>query len=80
MLVTLTPGHAVTGPVQVDSTKSEKCVGVRDFKKILEVLGVRWECVVFSAKSEKCVGVRHFKKILEVLGVRWECVAHFCLQ
>ena len=39
------PPRSVTGPVQVDSTKSEKCVGVRDFKKILEVLGVHWECV-----------------------------------
>ena len=38
------------------STKSEKCVGVRDLGEILEVLGVRWECVISSTKSEKCVG------------------------
>ena len=62
------------------STKSEKCTGVHEFRKILEVLGVH----DFSTKSEKYVGVRDLGEILEVLGVRdffnlvwkvhWECV------
>ena len=52
------------------STKSEKCTGVHDFRKILEVLGVH----DFSIKSEKCVGVHDLGEILEVFGVCWECV------
>ena len=51
------------------STKSEKCVGVRDLGEILEVMGVRWECMISST---------NFKKMLEVLGVPRKCVAHFC--
>ena len=67
------------------STKSEKCVGVRDLGEILEVFGVRWECVISSTKSEKCVGSAWFQEnawsprsALEVRSALllrwWECV------
>ena len=76
------PGSALG--VHDFSTKSEKCFGVRDLGEILEVFGVRWECVISWTKSEKCVGSAWFQEnawsprsALEVhsaLLLRWECI------
>ena len=54
------PGSALG--VHDFSTKFEKCVRVRDLAEILEVLGVRWECVISLTKSEKCVGSAWFQE------------------
>ena len=54
--------------------KSEKCTGVHDFRKILEVLGVRWECMTFllSLRSaSECVIWGKFLKSLECAGSAW---------
>ena len=56
------------------SAKSEKCTGVRDFRKILEVLGVRWKCIIFllSLRSAlECVIWGKFLKSWECAGSAW---------
>ena len=66
------PGSALE--VHNFSTKSEKCVGVRDLGNSWS-LGSAW---FLQLSLRSALGVRDFRKMLEVLGVRWKCVAHFC--
>ena len=68
------PGKFFKDAHDLFSTKSEKCTGVHDFRKILGSPGSALGVHDFSTKSEKCVGVRDLGEILEVFGARWECV------